>query len=70
MASSGIDKGDDYRYYLHGEEEKNTKWRYGSPPNYEVVNKLFHEGRTKVLQLSLYVSVCVKTVGYWTYSHT
>ncbi|PRQ24832.1 putative NTF2-like domain-containing protein [Rosa chinensis] len=47
MASSGVE-GDDYRYYLHGEEEKNTKWRYGSPPNYDVVNKLFHEGRTKI----------------------
>jgi len=33
---------------LHGEGEKNTKWRYGAPPNYDVVNKLFEEGRTKI----------------------
>ncbi|KAL6269108.1 hypothetical protein ACE6H2_026019 [Prunus campanulata] len=47
MASSGI-KGDSYRCYLHGEGEKNTKWRYGAPPNYGAVNKLFEEGRTKI----------------------
>ncbi|EXC26591.1 hypothetical protein L484_003537 [Morus notabilis] len=46
MASSGI-KEDKYRSYLHGEGEKNTKWRFGAPPNYDVVNKLFEEGRTK-----------------------
>ncbi|KAL6269107.1 hypothetical protein ACE6H2_026018 [Prunus campanulata] len=47
MASSGV-KGDSYRCYLHGEGEKNTKWRFGAPPNYDVVNKLFEEGRTKI----------------------
>jgi hypothetical protein len=36
---------------LYGEGEKNTKWRFGSPPNYDIVNKLFEEGRTKVLKL-------------------
>ncbi|XP_022773349.1 pathogen-related protein-like [Durio zibethinus] len=41
-------EGDKYRSYLHGEGEKNTKWRYGAPPNYDVVNKLFEEERTKV----------------------
>ncbi|MED6210492.1 hypothetical protein PIB30_064594 [Stylosanthes scabra] len=44
MMGSSWDK---YRTYLHGEEEKNTKWRFGGPPNYDVVNKLFEEGRTK-----------------------
>ena len=47
MEASGI-QGDEYRSYLHGEGEKNTKWKYGAPPNYDVVNKLFEEGRTKV----------------------
>ncbi|XP_021284518.1 pathogen-related protein-like [Herrania umbratica] len=41
-------EGEKYRSYLHGEEEKNTKWRYGDPPSYDVVNKLFEEERTKV----------------------
>ncbi|XP_054799930.1 pathogen-related protein-like [Prosopis cineraria] len=39
---------DKYRTYLHGDAEKNTEWRFGAPPNYDVVNKLFEEGRTKV----------------------
>uniref|UniRef100_A0A2N9EK34 Pathogen-related protein n=1 Tax=Fagus sylvatica TaxID=28930 RepID=A0A2N9EK34_FAGSY len=38
---------DNYRSYLSGEEVKNTKWRFGVP-NYDVVNKLFEEGRTKI----------------------
>ncbi|XP_052109185.1 pathogen-related protein [Arachis duranensis] len=38
---------DKYRTFLHQEQEKNTKWRFGAPPNYDVVNKLFEEGRTK-----------------------
>ncbi|KAI9113261.1 hypothetical protein K1719_015786 [Acacia pycnantha] len=40
--------GDSYRTFLHGDAEKTTKWRFGAPPNYDVVNKLFEEGRTKV----------------------
>ncbi|XP_021898622.1 pathogen-related protein-like [Carica papaya] len=47
MANSGIG-GDEYRSHLHGEGEKNTKWRSGAPPNYDAVNKLFEEGRTKI----------------------
>lgn len=47
MASSVVE-GDKYRSYLSGDDEKNTEWRYGAPPNYDVVNKLFEEGRTKV----------------------
>ncbi|XP_058097300.1 pathogen-related protein-like [Magnolia sinica] len=39
--------GDKYRYHIYGEGEKNTIWKYGAPPNYDVVNKLFEEGRTK-----------------------
>ncbi|KAL2339672.1 hypothetical protein Fmac_007612 [Flemingia macrophylla] len=40
--------GDKYRSYLVEDSEKQMKWRYGDPPNYDVVNKLFEEGRTKI----------------------
>ncbi|GFY85621.1 pathogenesis-related family protein [Actinidia rufa] len=49
--SSGTTPGDKYRSYLDGEEEKNTKWRFGAAPNYDVVNKLFEEGGTKCKNL-------------------
>ncbi|KAF8404387.1 hypothetical protein HHK36_009270 [Tetracentron sinense] len=38
---------DKYRSHIYGEGEKNTQWRFGGPPNFGVVNKLFEEGRTK-----------------------
>ncbi|CAK9324354.1 unnamed protein product [Citrullus colocynthis] len=38
---------DKYRVSLHL-EDPTTQWRYGNPPNYETVNKLFEDGRTKV----------------------
>ncbi|GKA39706.1 hypothetical protein Tco_0732257 [Tanacetum coccineum] len=44
-------KGSDvdmYRCFMSGEGEKNTKWKLGVPPNFDVVNKLFEEGRTKI----------------------
>ncbi|KAF4359890.1 hypothetical protein G4B88_000883 [Cannabis sativa] len=47
MASSGSSVGDKYRN-LDEEEKKNTVWRFGQPPNYDIVNKLFEEGQTKV----------------------
>lgn len=56
MATSGI-VGDKYRYLLQGDIEKNTKWKFGSPTIYEVLNKLFEEGRTKLRPLSLFVSL-------------
>ncbi|XP_042494270.1 pathogen-related protein-like [Macadamia integrifolia] len=40
-------KGDKYRFHIYGEGEKNTTWRFGAPPNYDVVNKLFEEDRSK-----------------------
>nr|CAD1822697.1 unnamed protein product [Ananas comosus var. bracteatus] len=46
MASAEVD-GDKYRSFIYGESEKNTVWRDGAPPNYDVVNKLFEEGRTQ-----------------------
>jgi hypothetical protein len=49
---------DNYRSYLSGEEVKNTKWRFGVP-NYDVVNKLFEEGRTKASLHFSPFSVCV-----------
>ncbi|XP_076899260.1 pathogen-related protein-like [Bidens hawaiensis] len=42
---SDVDK---YRCFLSGEGEKNTTWKYGAPPNFDAVNKLFEEGRTKI----------------------
>ncbi|KAF8026492.1 hypothetical protein BT93_F3083 [Corymbia citriodora subsp. variegata] len=39
---------DKYRSYLTGEGEEHTHWRYGAPPNYDAVNTLFEQGRTKV----------------------
>ncbi|KAL7262922.1 hypothetical protein ACSBR1_001147 [Camellia fascicularis] len=51
MTSSSVEaaqQGDKYRAYLNGEGEKSTKWRFGAPPNHDVVNKLFEEGRTKI----------------------
>ncbi|KAK1275832.1 hypothetical protein QJS04_geneDACA010033 [Acorus gramineus] len=39
--------GDKYRSFMYGEGEKNTVWRNGAPPNYDLVNKLFEEGRTQ-----------------------
>lgn len=51
--SSGDDqRSDKYRSFLYDEGEKNTHWNFGAPPNYDVVNKLFEEGRTKVNALS------------------
>lgn len=47
MASPAT-KQDPYRWLLNGDVEKNTTWRFGAPPNYEGVNKLFEEGRTKI----------------------
>lgn len=45
MASS---EGDNYRSYLNESDEvNNIKWRFGSAPNYDVVNKLFEQGKTK-----------------------
>ncbi|XP_075651286.1 pathogen-related protein-like [Castanea sativa] len=46
MASSSVGQ-EKYRSFLSEEEVKNTKWRFGVP-NYDVVNKLFEEGRTKI----------------------
>ncbi|KAG6577036.1 hypothetical protein SDJN03_24610, partial [Cucurbita argyrosperma subsp. sororia] len=43
----GIMGGDKYRASLHL-EGPTVEWRMGKPPNYEAVNKLFEEGRTKV----------------------
>jgi hypothetical protein len=46
---AGAEVGEDkYRSFIHGEGERDTVWRYGAPPNYDVVNKLFEEERTQV----------------------
>jgi len=43
--------GDKYRSFLHEDTENTTQWRHGGPPNFDTVNQLFEEGRTKVLSL-------------------
>ena len=48
LAMDSAEGGDKYRSFLHGDGEKNTVWRHGAPPNYDLVNKLFEEERTKV----------------------
>ncbi|KAF5176828.1 Pathogen-related protein [Thalictrum thalictroides] len=53
MASSDVTESDvvqhdPYRSFIYGEGEKDTVWRTGAPPNYELVNKLFEQGRTNV----------------------
>ncbi|XP_074312485.1 pathogen-related protein-like [Silene latifolia] len=42
-----MEKVDKYRSFLYGEGEKNTSWVHGGPPNFDVVDKLFEEGRTQ-----------------------
>ncbi|XP_058100853.1 pathogen-related protein-like [Magnolia sinica] len=44
---SGEVVGDKYRSHIHGEGEEKTQWRHGGPPTYDLVNKLFEEGRTQ-----------------------
>ncbi|KAL9366620.1 hypothetical protein Peur_037819 [Populus x canadensis] len=39
--------GDKYRSFLHEDTENTTQWRHGGPPNFDTVNQLFEEGRTK-----------------------
>lgn len=46
--AAGATKVEKYRYFLDAENVKNVQWRFGTPPNYDVVDKLFEEGRTKV----------------------
>ncbi|EYU17420.1 hypothetical protein ABFS82_03G089100 [Erythranthe guttata] len=62
-SSAGSEGGDKYRWYLTPEDLANTKWLSGVP-NYDVVNKLFEEGRTHVWEagsLEEYVQSLVKT---------
>ncbi|KAL8089233.1 hypothetical protein AgCh_038862 [Apium graveolens] len=47
MVSRGT-MGDKYRSFLDAENVKDVQWRFGAPPNYDVVNKLFEEGQTKI----------------------
>ncbi|KAL1543728.1 pathogen-related protein-like [Salvia divinorum] len=47
MASPNTD-AENYRSFMNEEDVKNINWRYGSTPNYDVVDKLFEQGRTKI----------------------
>lgn len=46
---AGATKVEKYRYFLDAENVKDVQWRFGTPPNYDVVDKLFQEGQTKVI---------------------
>ena len=48
MSSETPTQSNKYRSFLYGDGETNTEWVFGVPPNYEVVDKLFEEGRTQV----------------------
>ncbi|KAH6824073.1 hypothetical protein C2S53_004039 [Perilla frutescens var. hirtella] len=62
MAKSGVSV-DKYRSFLSEEELNSTKWNAG-PPNYDVVNNLFEQGRTKIWpagSVEEYVQNLIKT---------
>lgn len=40
---------DKYRSILNDEKTGNIRWRYGGPPIFDIVNKLFEEERTHVI---------------------
>ncbi|KNA04900.1 hypothetical protein SOVF_195410 [Spinacia oleracea] len=48
---SASEKTNKYRSFMYGEGEKNTKWVSGAPPNFDIVDKLFEEGRTKIWEV-------------------
>ncbi|XP_021739933.1 pathogen-related protein-like [Chenopodium quinoa] len=45
---SSTEKVDKYRSFMYGEGEKNTTWVFGAPPNFDIVDKFFEQGRTKI----------------------
>lgn len=59
MASSASETavqvaGDKYRSFLDDEDHVHKiQWRHGGPPIFDSVNKLFEEGRTKVISYLL-----------------
>lgn len=65
MASSVDDGKEKYRSFLYDEGEKNTTWRFGEPPTYDVVNKLFEEGKTKVWPPGSLEEMVQKLVKTW-----
>ena len=48
---AGATKVEKYRELLDAENVKDVEWRFGAPPNYDVVDELFEQGRTKVVFL-------------------
>lgn len=56
--------GDKYRSILSEEaENKDIHWRHGGPPIFDAVNKLFEEGRTKVVYSLSLLNIYIVTVG-------
>ncbi|XP_031495609.1 pathogen-related protein [Nymphaea colorata] len=66
MSEAGaVEVGDKYRSHMYGEEEKDTEWRHGGPPNYDIVNKLFEEGRTKAWPKGSLEEVVQNAIKSW-----
>ncbi|XP_074584076.1 pathogen-related protein-like [Curcuma longa] len=62
MAVAGEDP---YRSFISGEGEKDTEWRFGAPPNYDVVNRLFEADRTNVWPLGSLEERVQRMVKTW-----
>ncbi|KAL5720043.1 hypothetical protein ACHQM5_012753 [Ranunculus cassubicifolius] len=56
---------DTYRSSMNEDEVKNTQWRHGGPPVYDVVNKLFSEERTKVWPQGSLEEVVQNAIKTW-----
>jgi len=46
---------DKYRSILNDEKTGNIRWRYGGPPIFDTVNKLFEEERTHVTKTNSFL---------------
>eukprot|EP00249_Psilotum_nudum_P018541 c26857_g1_i1 orf=178-984(-) len=60
-----IHKDDPYRSHMYGEAEKDTQWRHGAPPQYDMVNKLFELQRRKVWEPGSLEGIVQNLVKTW-----
>ncbi|WOG97176.1 hypothetical protein DCAR_0416516 [Daucus carota subsp. sativus] len=58
-------KVEKYRDLLDPENVKDVVWRFGAPPNYDVVDKLFEQGRTKIWAAGSLEEKVQKLVKTW-----
>lgn len=60
---------DKYRSILNDEKTGNTRWRYGGPPIFDTVNKLFEAERTHVITNQLFIlSLSIALSQLWSFS--